>query len=133
VIGNETSANYAPLLEMANALRDYLDILKDEIRMKAVIELGRKAPGDTVNIPDVDRENRLHNIIKELSLQTFSVYSEGLTRLEFIDPILTALGWDLSKRKHVWMERKVDVEAVADYVLYHSTGEAFAIVEAKNL
>jgi hypothetical protein len=60
-------------------------------------------------------------------------YYEGFTREDFIDPLLLALGWDVSRKRHVRIERRIDYDRVADYVLYHSTREAFAIVEAKNI
>lgn len=60
-------------------------------------------------------------------------YYEGFTREDFIDPLLLALGWDVSRKRHVRIERRIDYDRVADYVLRHSGGEAFAIVEAKNI
>ena len=60
-------------------------------------------------------------------------YTEASTREEFIDPILLALGWDVSKKHLARIELRIDYDRVADYVLFHSGGEAFAIVEAKNL
>ena len=60
-------------------------------------------------------------------------YYEGFTREDFIDPLLLALGWDVSRKRKVGIEKRVDYDRVADYVLRHSGGEAFAVVEAKRV
>ena len=60
-------------------------------------------------------------------------YTESALRKEIIDPILLALGWDVENRKRVRIERRVDYDLKADYILLHSNGAAFAVIEAKNL
>ena len=120
------------LLKTTGALADHLKLLKEDIRFKAHTQLENLA-ANVLGGSAFDPESKLRDLIAEISLQTFAEYSESRTRKEFIDPILGALGWDLTKRKLVGVERKIDNDAVADYVLYHSTREAFAIVEAKNL
>jgi hypothetical protein len=60
-------------------------------------------------------------------------YSETAIRMDFIDPILRALGWDLSKHGNVSVERRIDYDRVADYVLINRHREPFAVVEAKKL
>jgi len=79
------------------------------------------------NSADIDNETG------EVIRDGMPKYYEGFTREDFIDPLLLALGWDVSRKRHVRVERRIDYDRVADYVLYHSNREAFAIVEAKNI
>ena len=61
--------------------------------------------------------------------------SEWATRYIAIDPVLRALGWDLSNPKQCMVEyplREYRASTVyADYVLFHRCGRKAAIVEAK--
>ena len=58
--------------------------------------------------------------------------SETRTRMALIDPLLTALGWDVSDPSLVTPEYSVD-RGRADYALNGSGNEPVAIVEAKRL
>ena len=58
--------------------------------------------------------------------------SEYRTRLALIDPILNALGWDVSDPKLVTPEYQVG-SGRADYALLHEDGNPRAFIEAKHL
>jgi hypothetical protein len=59
--------------------------------------------------------------------------AEAETRETIIDPILAALGWNIESRNGSKIERRVDYDRRADYVLYYMSGEPFAVVEAKRM
>jgi len=81
----------------------------------------------------IDFEAELNRLINEgLSWKLLS-YTEASTRDEFIDPLLRALGWDVYGGGNASRELRLDYNLVADYVLFNTHGEIFAIVEAKNL
>jgi len=81
----------------------------------------------------IDFDAELNRLINEgLSWRLLS-YTEASTRDEFIDPLLRALGWDIYSGGNAARELRLDYNLVADYVLFNSHGEIFAIVEAKNL
>lgn len=58
--------------------------------------------------------------------------SEAATRYGLIDPLLMALGWDLSDPSQVWPEYPTDEGTFADYAMLHQS-EPYLIIEAKKL
>ena len=58
--------------------------------------------------------------------------SEAATRYGLIDPLLMALGWDLSDPSQVWPEYPTDDRTFADYAMLHQS-EPYLIIEAKKL
>ena len=62
---------------------------------------------------------------------TLSAY-EARTRVALIDPLLTALGWNVSDPSVVTPEYRVDV-GWADYMLLGAGGKPAAVIEAKKL
>ena len=58
--------------------------------------------------------------------------NEAGTRLALIDPVLTALGWNLANPMMVVVENTVQ-SVRADYVLYDSSSVPIMVVEAKHL
>jgi len=58
--------------------------------------------------------------------------SEATTRIALIDPVLTALGWDLSNPDMVEFEHSLSDTRI-DYALYNENNEVKAIIEAKSL
>ncbi len=56
--------------------------------------------------------------------------NETATRALVIDPVLTALDWDIKDPARVRLEHRANGNKV-DYVLVSSEGELFAVVEAK--
>jgi predicted type IV restriction endonuclease len=58
--------------------------------------------------------------------------NEAATRAVLIDPVLRALGWDISNTFMVEVEKTFE-QARADYALYDSNGAVKIIVEAKAL
>ncbi len=58
--------------------------------------------------------------------------SETRTRMALVDPLLRALGWDVSNPAVVTPEYRVSAGS-ADYALLHPTGKPAATVEAKKL
>jgi hypothetical protein len=111
----------AEILRAATSSRGCRSMLMDTVSAM------RKYFSAVKNSADIDRETG------EVVRDGMPEYYEGFTREDFIDPILLALGWDVSKKRHVRIERRVDYDRVADYILRHSGGEAFAAVEAKKL
>ena len=63
---------------------------------------------------------------------TYIAPYESRTRVALIDPLLTALGWDVSDPSLVHIEPRT-VNGWADYALLGSNGEPIAFVEAKKL
>ena len=63
--------------------------------------------------------------------------SEWATRYIAVDPVLRALGWDLSNPKQCMVEyplrQKRAATVYADYVLFHKCGQKAVIVEAKRI
>ena len=60
--------------------------------------------------------------------------NETATRYSLIDPVLTALGWDLADTSQVRPEFPLGGRnRVADYAMLHETGRPQFFVEAKNL
>ena len=60
--------------------------------------------------------------------------NETATRYSLIDPVLAALGWDLSDTSQVRPEFPLGGRnRVADYAMLHETGQPRFFVEAKNL
>ena len=60
--------------------------------------------------------------------------NETATRYSLIDPVLTALGWDLSDTSQVRPEFPLGGRnRVADYAMLNETGRPQFFVEAKNL
>ncbi len=58
--------------------------------------------------------------------------SEAMTRYALIDPLLAALGWDISDPSQVRPEYKIGAGR-ADYALLKTDGKPFVFVEAKSL
>ncbi len=59
--------------------------------------------------------------------------TEADTRDAVIDPVLAALGWNVDAKNMSRIERRVDYDRRADYVLYFQSGEPFAVIEAKRM
>ena len=63
--------------------------------------------------------------------------SEWATRYIAVDPVLRALGWDLSNPKQCMVEyplrQKRAATVYADYMLFYKSGKSAAIVEAKRI
>jgi len=66
------------------------------------------------------------------SYRTVLEENEIRTRAALIDPLLHALGWDVSDPAMVMPEYKIDNKPV-DYALFRSDGEPAATLEAKKL
>ena len=83
--------------------------------------------------------DELHDLVVELSEKIRrhgDVFrnNETATRYSLIDPVLTALGWDLSDTSQVRPEFPLGGRnRVADYAMLHETGRPQFFVEAKNL
>ena len=59
---------------------------------------------------------------------------EARTRVSLIDPVLCALGWDVSDPRRVRIEREVgDTNSRVDYALLGESGQPIVFVEAKKL
>ena len=58
--------------------------------------------------------------------------NETAVRQVLIDPLLLALGWDVSDPDQVWLEYPIGNRRQADYVLV-SNNEPVAVIEAKSL
>jgi hypothetical protein len=95
-------------------------------REEGIQEEGREGEG-------IDIAKKLNELVEQAMSWRLLSYTEESTREEFIDTILLALGWDASNSANVGIELKIEHDSVADYVLFNSNGEIFAIVEAKNL
>ena len=83
--------------------------------------------------------DELHDLVVELSEKIRrhgDVFrnNETATRYSLIDPVLTALGWDVSDTSQVRPEFPLaGRNRVADYAMLHETGRPQFFVEAKNL
>ena len=83
--------------------------------------------------------DELNDLVEELreKIQRYGdIYrsNESATRYSLIDPVLTALGWDLSDTSQVRPEFPLGGRnRVADYAMLHETGQPQFFVEAKNL
>ena len=70
-----------------------------------------------------DRISKYRNSLNE---------NETRTRTQLIDPLLRALGWDVSDPRYVIPEFKVS-DGWADYALLRDNGKPAAMLEAKKL
>lgn len=79
----------------------------------------------------------LCEVLKEVKrrIRDYSPTSEAQTRMALIDPVLTALGWNLSDPSQVELEKNISSKVACDrldYVLKAKDNE-FIVVEAKKL
>ena len=82
----------------------------------------------------LEEVKRRKELLKPLKSQNYEVnWNEHQTRYTFLDPVLRALGWDLSDPRQVRIEASNSSRERADYLLYDQQKNLKIVVEAKRV